>query len=309
MSKAKKRCIISGISFVVFLLYILAIKTIDVTNLGPGVDIGWSKLNMGFHNAIGMHMKVYKITQVFGIVAFIPVAFFGLIGLIQLIQRKNPLKVDISILSLGGTYVLLGILYVFFDKVVINYRPVLMEGEMELEASFPSSHTMLACVVLGTAILTIDRYLKNEVAALISKIACGVVGVIILVGRTVCGVHWLTDIIGGIIISVSLIMLYYGVSEFFIQKFKKKKKKRRPNPNGQPAKKRPEGARPSGQRPSGQRPNGQPPKKRPEGARPNGQRPSGQPQKKRPEGARPNSQRPSRPVEKKVPEEINNSEE
>jgi len=248
MNKTQKRMMISGISFVVFLLFIISLKTIDVTNLAPGVDIGWSTINIGFHDLLGMHMKIYKITEVFGIISFIPVAFFGLIGVLQFIQRKNPLKVDSTILCLGGTYVFLGILYVFFDKVVINYRPVLLEDETSLEASFPSSHTMLACVVLGTAIMTVDRYIKNDSLALIAKIACAVVGVIVVIGRLVCGVHWFTDILGGVIISFTIIMLYSGISEYYYQQYLKSKRPKRKKPNSQaPRRPRPNGGNPSGQ--------------------------------------------------------------
>ena len=73
-------------------------------------------------------MWLYTVTDWLGLV---PIAFclgFAIFGLAQWIKRKSLLKVDLSILALGGFYLLVMATYVLFEYVVINYRPVLIYG-------------------------------------------------------------------------------------------------------------------------------------------------------------------------------------
>ena len=99
-----------------------------------------------------------------------------------------------SILAAGGLYAVFAALYVLFEKVIINYRPMIMEGDEHVEASFPSTHTMLACVVFGSSILLIRRFVKHDILRMVLQILCGIAILTTVVGRLFCGVHWLTDI-------------------------------------------------------------------------------------------------------------------
>ena len=136
--------------------------------------------------------------------------FYGVQGLLQLIKYKNISKVDKRLLYLAGLYVLLGITYVFFEKVIINYRPVLMEGE--LEASYPSSHTMLAITICISSLLTSKYYIKDKSLLKILQISTIVLMFLLVIGRILSGVHWISDIIGGILISLALVSIYYYFS-------------------------------------------------------------------------------------------------
>ncbi|MBR3203698.1 MAG: phosphatase PAP2 family protein, partial [Solobacterium sp.] len=115
------------------------------------------------------------------------------------------------LLVLGGLYVILGFLYVFFNKVAINYRPVIMPGEVLPESSFPSSHSMLGCTVMGSAYLLVDRYVKNQTAVKVLHVLCIINMIVIVGGRFLSGVHWFTDILGGILISIALIAEFSAV--------------------------------------------------------------------------------------------------
>ena len=127
------------------------------------------------------------------------------------VKRKSLAKVDKEIFALGGLYIIVIGLYALFEVVVINYRPVIMSGEEHPEASFPSSHTVLICVVMGSTIMLLDKYIKNNSLCNALKILCAIIMVVTVVGRLVSGVHWFTDIIGGVIISVALLALFSGV--------------------------------------------------------------------------------------------------
>jgi undecaprenyl-diphosphatase len=209
----------TGLLFVILMILVMKVDvgTVEAT----GTTIGLYHLNTGFASLTGINVIWYKITTILGIFLVLFAAGFALIGLLQLIQRKNLWKVDYEILSLGGLYAVVIAFYVLFDKVVINYRPIIMEGEKAPEASFPSSHTMLVCVVMGSAMMLLDRYIRDEKLVKILKMVCAVVIAITVIGRLICGVHWLTDIMGGVLLSVTLLMIFNNV--LAMKKRRKKK--------------------------------------------------------------------------------------
>ncbi len=215
----KKSWIISIVSGVLFVALIVALLSYDVAAIGPnGTEIGLSKLNQAVHEAIGSNMLWYDVTEVLGVVALLVAATFAGLGCYQMIRRKSPLKVDKQIYVLAGLYVATMIMYVLFEVVVVNYRPVILPGEELPEAAFPSSHTMLTCVIMGSAVSLIREYIKNKKLQLVLGILCGVILVATVAGRLASGVHWLTDILGGVLLSVTLLGIYGGVTELVKKK-------------------------------------------------------------------------------------------
>ena len=158
-----------------------------------------------------MHILWYNITDWLGVAAVLTGFVFAVTGLVQLIKRRSLLKVDREILSLGGLYIVVIGLYLFFENVIINYRPIIMPDNTSPEASFPSSHTMLVCVIMGSAAMLINRYIRNKPLNRILRAVCYVIIGVTVVGRLIAGVHWFTDILGGILISVTLLSLYKEV--------------------------------------------------------------------------------------------------
>lgn len=204
----KKRIFWIGMGFLAaFTLWTLAIRLIDVQAIGPqGSTVGFATLNRFVHRLTGVNMRLYTLTDWLGL---IPVAFgfgFALLGLGQWIKRKSIFKVDGSILLLGGFYIVTLAAYLFFERYVINYRPVLIEGF--LEASYPSSTTLLVLCVMPTAMIQLRDRIKKPVLRRCTSIAITAFIAFMVVGRLLSGVHWLTDIIGGILLSAGLIMIY-----------------------------------------------------------------------------------------------------
>ena len=200
---------VSAVTFALFIILIILVKTVDVAAVGPaGTVIGLSSVNSAVHELFGLNMVWYDITKYLGAFAILVALGFAGMGVWQLIKRKSIAEVDKEILTLGGLYAVVVALYALFEVVIINYRPVIMPDNTVPEASFPSSHTMLICVVIGSAVMLTDRYVKNNRLCMLLK-AIGIAIIIItVVGRLICGVHWLTDIIGGVLISISLLNLY-----------------------------------------------------------------------------------------------------
>lgn len=205
--------IAAGVYLVLFLILLVCVLRVDVAPIGPmGTSVGLSGANEYFHEKNGVRMGLYELTQWLGYLALAIAAGFGCFGLAQLIRRKNLWKVDREILVLGVLYIVLGGLYVLFEKFVVNYRPVLLPGETAPAASFPSSHTMLALAIFGSAALLSARYVKQRTARTVLYFLCSALGIGTVVLRLLSGVHWLTDIVAGVSLGTGLVELYTAVS-------------------------------------------------------------------------------------------------
>lgn len=221
MKKVKLNFIITGILLAVSLIFIVMVKTVDVVPLGPkGSLIGFGEFNALFRDLFGTNEFFYNLTDMLGKLSILVVLAFGCLGVYQLVKRKSIKKVDSSLLVLAVFYALMALTYVFFEIVVVNYRPVLIDGE--LEASFPSSHTMLVVCVMSTMMMQIHRLMKKSTLREIIDIVSVAVMIVAVIGRIISGVHWMTDIIGGLLISSVLIMFYYSSVKYmnFIKKDK-----------------------------------------------------------------------------------------
>ena len=219
----KKKFITAAACFGLFLLLILLVKVADVAAVGPeGTKIGLSKLNVAIHELFGEHLGWYKVTNVLGYLAILVALCFAAIGGLQLVYRRSFLKVDKEILLLGCLYLVTIVLYVFFEKVVVNYRPMLMPGGEGPEASFPSSHTVLSCVILGSGLRLVKKYArKSKTVQLVLTVVFAVLLALIVAGRLLSGVHWFTDILGGLLLSAALLNAYDGLLKLWKQSAKR----------------------------------------------------------------------------------------
>ena len=209
MKKQKDFCL-AICMLVAFLLWTAAIQFVDMQTIGPQESsVGFAMINQFVHNLTGVHMSLYTITDWLGLVPLMFVIGFALLGLIQWFKRKHLLKVDYSILVLGGFYIAVMEAYVLFEVLVVNYRPVLIDGI--LEASYPSSTTMLVMCVMPTAIMQFNARIKNDILKRCVASAITTFIVFMVIGRLISGVHWFTDIIGGALLSAGLVLMYRAI--------------------------------------------------------------------------------------------------
>ena len=211
MKKNGKKQLITGVSFMlVFVIWTWLIQKVDVQPVGQkGTDVGFAAFNCWFHKLTGVHMGLYTITDWLGLVPVFVCIVFGGIGLWQLIKRKNLFKVDTDLIYLGIYYVIVIFGYLFFEMCPINYRPILIEGI--LEASYPSSTTLLVLCVMPTLVLQANRRIENRYLKRIIYAFTIVFSVFMVIGRLVSGVHWFTDIMGAVFLSTGLFYLYKAV--------------------------------------------------------------------------------------------------
>ena len=195
-----------------FLMWTVAVCVVDVQAIGPqGTAVGLAAVNGLFHRLTGVHMALYTVTDWLGLVPLAVVMGFGCLGLVQWVKGKRLRKVERSILVLGGFYLAVLAAYGLFETVVINYRPVLINGN--LESSYPSSTTMLAMCVMPTAMMQLQGRIQNRTLRRWVLLLMGAFTAFMVIGRLLSGVHWLTDVIGGALLSAGLVMLYAAVNE------------------------------------------------------------------------------------------------
>lgn len=196
---------------VAFVLFTVAVCCVDVQEAGPlGSRVGFASVNLSLHRLTGVHYDLYKITDWLSLIPICICAGFGLLGLCQWLQRKQLRKVDKSLILLGIFYFAVAAVYILFEAVHINYRPVLIEGR--LEASYPSSTTVLMLCVMLTAAMQCKWRMRNSAWKKRVLFLMHAFSVLMVLGRLLSGVHWFTDILGGILLSGGLAGMYLAFS-------------------------------------------------------------------------------------------------
>ena len=212
MKKNGKKALITGMAFVIlFLVWTLLIQKVDVQLIGQReTSIGFATFNSWFHQLTGVHRGIYNLTDWLGLIPVFICIGFGGRGLFLLIKRRSLLKVDRDILLLGIYDILVILGYLIFEMVPINYRPVLIEGV--LEASYPSSTTLLTLSVMLSLMYQANHRSSKYWLRKGTNIFSVLFSLFMICGRLLCGVHWCTDIIGGVLLSFGLFGIYRGAA-------------------------------------------------------------------------------------------------
>ena len=203
----RKQVLLAVLFLVVFVLWTVLVCWVDVQPIGPGGSaVGFGTLNSYVHDLTGVHMGLYVLTDWLSLIPLGIVAGFALLGLTQWIRRKRLRRVDADILILGGFYVTVMALFLLFEELEINYRPILIQGT--LEASYPSSTTMLVLCVMPTAMMQLRGRMGNSRGKRLLSVGMSLFTAFMVAARLISGVHWVTDIVGSVLLSAGLVLLY-----------------------------------------------------------------------------------------------------
>ena len=195
---------------VLFIALTVCVIFVDVQAIGPeNSKIGLASINGFVFEQLGTKELFYDASSLLGAISFLMPVLFGLTALVQWIKRKKITLVDLDLILLGVIYLLTAAFYVLFEIFVVNCRPVLEEGA--LEASYPSSHTLLVIVLIGTAILQIGKCIHKRWLKVALITAASLIIDLTVVFRLLSGVHWFTDILGGVFLGSALVFLYLGL--------------------------------------------------------------------------------------------------
>ena len=225
--KLTQNCAFGGLMLILFVIYTIMVKFIDVDKIGAqNSEIGFSTINDFFRSKLEFSKLWYNISKVFGIIVILTACMFALLMLIQLIRRKSIYKVDKNYISLAVFYTAVAAVYLLFEKLVINYRPIIMDEG--LEPSYPSTHTILAVCVMGSAVIQFRRLFRDPKQRKIANIIAITIGSVVVICRLLSGVHWVTDILGGLILSTGMLIVYNSVF-IRIEKANRRRKRRIPS--------------------------------------------------------------------------------
>ncbi|WP_172136747.1 phosphatase PAP2 family protein [Adlercreutzia sp. ZJ473] len=207
-AKQGRRELLAGLALLAaFALWTALVQCVDVRPVGQnGTDVGFATLNVWFHELTGVHWGVYLVTDWLGLVPIAVCLGFGALGAVQLVRRRSLLRVDADLLLLGVYYVLVILGYLVFEMIPINYRPIPIDGMME--ASYPSSTTLLVLSVMPTLKYQADRRVKSPALRGAVTAFVAVFSALMVLGRLVSGVHWATDIVGAVLLAAGLLMMY-----------------------------------------------------------------------------------------------------
>ena len=213
----KKRNLLFSVLFLFLaILFTILVQVVDVQAIGPnGSLVGFATINQLVFDTLKTNDTLYHLTEWVGILPIFIALLYALVGFGELIKAKDLRKVDKNLLSLAVFYIVVIGVYVLFEIYEVNYRPILMDGV--LEASYPSSHTMMAICICGSSLFISKRIFKAQFAKVLNLLSI-LVMIFLVVGRLVSGVHWFTDILGGILISGALLMIFYTVIDSFKEK-------------------------------------------------------------------------------------------
>lgn len=219
MKEPRRNLCIGAVLLTAFLVWTILIQCVDVRPVGQnGTNIGFAAINVTFFQLTGVHMAIYTVTDWLGLAPILICMIFGGAGFVQLIKRRSLLRVDIDLILLGVYYIMVIIGYLVFEMIPINYRPIPIDGCME--ASYPSSTTLLVLSVMPTLRFQANRRVKNCIVRTGVNAFSVLFSLFMVIGRTVAGVHWLTDIIGSVWLSGGLFLIYKGFVLFIDERKK-----------------------------------------------------------------------------------------
>ena len=207
MKQANKKLLCSIFTTILFIVYTILVKVVDVKSVPTtSTFVGFGTLNLWFHQLTKENLFLYQLGDWLSIIPLLICAVYAMIGCFQLIKRKSILKVDYQLLILGFYYVLLLGIYLLFEVIPINYRPILINGV--LEVSYPSSTTLLVLCIMKTFAYNIKIYLNDKQSKRIIISLTMIYSIFMIIIRILSKVHWITDIIGAILLSNALYYLY-----------------------------------------------------------------------------------------------------
>ena len=127
---------------------------------------------------------------------------------------------DRIIFVLLGLYVLSVIAYLIFEIVKVNYSP--LSTSEKLKTSYPSTHVFIFFTFAISGVIALFNFIKDKGPLKIALLViASLLAVLMVVFRLMSGHHYLTDVVGSILLATTLVTLFTSALEVFDKKEEK----------------------------------------------------------------------------------------
>ena len=197
-----------GFGFFCLFCILMILLSFDVSVIAKsGEPVGLSHINnlMQYNE----NHTIDKISDVLLYLSFAIIVIGAVIGILQLVKRKSLYKVDIEIIFLGIFFVLSIIIWIVFDKFIkVNVRPIGSD-----DGSFPSTHVLLTTFLLLSGHGLCCIYLDKKLYKYGSLVLAILLIIIVTIFRLVSGMHYITDVLGGLLLGISFYFVVFGMGK------------------------------------------------------------------------------------------------
>ena len=205
---------------IVFVLFTILVKVAGVGTarvkvvaadgtVAPGqeeISVGLSGLNIAASDALGYSGTWYKLSKYLGYVCIAAGGALCLWAVWQAVSRRGIRHIDRDLSCFCLLIIAMMFFYLLFEVLKLNWRPVILDEG--LEASYPSTHTLLAICAAGGAAILLSRLKIRRTLRVLGIAALCFVAFLTVLCRLLSGVHWVTDVLGGVILGAALLQMY-----------------------------------------------------------------------------------------------------
>ncbi len=189
--KNKINYIISSILLVLFIVVMILVLTNNTKTFDESIYNFLYSLR-----STGMDLFMKTITQ-FG--NTIPVIIITLLIMILLSKKKDMFLVGFNtIITVSSNQIL--------KHIICRPRPSHLRLISEGGYSFPSGHAMISICLYGLLIYLVNKFIKNKILKVLLTVLLMLIIICIGLSRIYVGVHYPSDILGGYLLSLAILI-------------------------------------------------------------------------------------------------------
>lgn len=163
----------------------------------------------------GMTDFMYFVTSIFDVTDVVSFLRFMAIVLCvtTLIYFVRNIKYSFFFISV----LFVGAIVVYFLKIFFDVNRPTMAVVSVFGQSFPSYHATVATLFFSMLIYIFDDHLKSTKRKIFNFLC--ILGIFLVAGsRIYLGVHWVSDIIGGVVLGILILYFSIKIFQFYINK-------------------------------------------------------------------------------------------
>jgi undecaprenyl-diphosphatase len=181
----------------VIILFVAGAASVAIVLVMIHTNTGFARLDrsaslFGAHHATALSTRFLRFyTQLGGALVIVPLAV--IVAIVETIRQRSVAVITFLTLVVGGQFLIANVI----KSLVGRARPNFDQLTGFSGSSFPSGHAVASAACLAAFALVIGRRRPLKMRALLAGLAVGLATGIACC-RVMLGVHWLTDVLGGL---------------------------------------------------------------------------------------------------------------